>query len=46
MENRNLQIQKEHGGKKKSVIFWKNVGIVFLALALSALTVVVICLNR
>ncbi len=46
MENRNFQIQKETGEKKKSTIFWKNFGIVCLALALSVLTVVVISLNR
>ncbi len=46
MENRNFQIQKETSGKKKSVVFWKNLGIVCLALVLSVLTVVVISLNR
>ncbi len=46
MENRNFQIQKDNGGQKKSIVFWKNFGMVCLAIVLSALTVVVINLNR
>ncbi len=46
MDNRSIQIQKDNNGKKKTSGFWKNFGIVCLALVLSALTVLVINLNR
>ncbi len=46
MENRNMQIQKDNGTKKKSTIFWKNFGIACVAIALAILTVIVISLNR
>ena len=45
MENRNFQIQNENSeGKKKSKTFWRNFGLLFLALGLGALTVIVISL--
>ena len=49
MENRDFELvaqtpAEENKAKKKA--FWKNVGLIFLALGLAILTVVVINLGR
>jgi hypothetical protein len=45
MENRNFQIQNDNNENKKTTnTFWRNFGLIFLALGLAVLTVVVISL--
>ena len=46
MDNRNFNQTNFGTEKSKAKTFWANVGIVFLALGLSILTVLVINLNR
>lgn len=47
MNDRNFQPANDNGeSKSKAKVFWKNVGLIALALGLALLTVFVINLNR